>query len=134
MSSLTEVIDIISGTVALCAGCNCFPSWAAVLVGAVAGPLFKIFEIVLLRLRIDDPLDAIPVHGVGGLWGTLSVYIFKYDGLLMTGSNEALMGLAWNCIGLLVIIAWTSVLSFIMFFTLKKMKMLRVETEHEFKG
>jgi len=118
----------------LCAGCNIFPSWAAVVVGAVAGPLFKIFEIVLLRMRIDDPLDAIPVHGVGGVWGILSVYIFKYDGILLGGSAAAWRGMAWNCIGLLVIVAWTSALSFCMFFILKKMKMLRVETEHEFKG
>ena len=32
---------------------------------------------LLRKLKIDDPLDAIPVHGVGGFWGTLAVYIFK---------------------------------------------------------
>lgn len=69
-----------SGTVALCAGCNVYDAWAAVVVGALSGPLFLYFNYVLLRLRIDDPLDAIPVHGVGGVWGTLCVYIFKKDG------------------------------------------------------
>ena len=65
---------------ALCAGCNVFEAWAAVVVGAVSGPLFLYFNQLLIRLKIDDPLDAIPVHGVGGLWGTISVYIFKTDG------------------------------------------------------
>ena len=62
---------------ALCAGCNAYPAWAAVLVGAASGPLFLVFNWLLLRMRIDDPLDAIPVHGVGGVWGTLCVYVFK---------------------------------------------------------
>ena len=68
---------ISSGTVALCAGCNAMASWAAVVVGAISGPLFLFGQFLLTKLRIDDPLDAIPVHGVGGFWGTLSVYIFK---------------------------------------------------------
>ena len=95
------------GTVALCAGCNVFDAWAAVVVGALSGPLFLFFKYVLLRFNIDDPLDAIPVHGVGGLWGTLSVYIFMRNGILMTWSKNSFMGLAFNCIGLLTIITWT---------------------------
>ena len=66
-----------AGTVALCAGCNAMASWAAVVVGAVSGPLFLCGQFALTKFGIDDPLDAIPVHGVGGFWGTLSVYIFK---------------------------------------------------------
>lgn len=57
------------GTVALCAGCNVFEAWAAVVVGAVSGPLFLFFRFLLIKYQIDDPLDAIPVHGVGGVWG-----------------------------------------------------------------
>ena len=52
----------------------------------------------------------------------------------MTGSEEAFIGFGWNLVGLVAIITWTAVLCFIMFFSLKQMKMLRVETEHEFKG
>ena len=46
------------------------------------------------------------VHGVGGVWGTLCVYIFRTDGLLLTGSKASLIGLGWNCVGLVTIIAW----------------------------
>lgn len=52
----------------------------------------------------------------------------------MTGSEQAFIGLGWNCVGLVVILAWTGISCFIMFFLLKKLKMLRVETEYEFKG
>ena len=52
----------------------------------------------------------------------------------MSGSSEAALGLAWNVIGLIAIIAWTFINSFIMFSVLKKLKLLRVEPAHEFKG
>ena len=56
----------LTATVAVCAGCDLFPSWAALLVGLVAGPVFIAADKLLLRLRIDDPVNAIPVNGVGG--------------------------------------------------------------------
>ena len=68
---------LLSGTIALCAGCDSFHSWAAVLVGALSGPLFLFCKWLLLRYKIDDPLDALPVHGAGGAWGVLAVWIFS---------------------------------------------------------
>lgn len=62
---------------ALCAGCNIMQAWAAVVIGAISGPLFLFTQYLLIKWNIDDPLDAIPVHGAGGLWGTLSVFIFR---------------------------------------------------------
>lgn len=85
--------------------------------------------------KIDDPLDAIPVHGAGGIWGILAVYLLKWDGIILSGgSSEAALGLAWNVIGLVAIVSWTGVNCFVMFYVLKKLGMLRVEPEHEFKG
>ena len=52
----------------------------------------------------------------------------------MTWSEAAFLGFAWNLIGLAAITLWTTVLCFLMFFGLKSIDMLRVETEHEFKG
>ena len=90
--------------------------------------------LILLKFQIDDPLDAIPVHGGGGIWGTLAVYLFKWDGILMSWTSEAAIGLGWNIIGLFAIVSWTGINCFFMFFTLKKMGQLRVEPEQEFKG
>ena len=53
---------------------------------------------------------------------------------LFTGSSKAAIGLGWNIVGLLVIITWTGVNCFFMFYILKKLKMLRVETHMEFQG
>ena len=133
-SFLATMNGSLTGTVALCAGCNVFEAWAAVVVGAVSGPLFLFFRYYLIRHQIDDPLDAIPVHGVGGLWGTLAVYIFRTDGILMTFSEKSFIGLGWNCVGLLTIIVWTGAMCWLMFYGLKSVEMLRVEAEHEFKG
>jgi len=49
-SFMTTMNGSLTGTVALCAGCNCFPAWAAVIVGAVAGPLFKVRRLQKLSL------------------------------------------------------------------------------------
>jgi len=133
-SFLLTMNGSLTGTVALCAGCNIYPTWAAFVVGAIAGPLFLLSNWLLVKLKIDDPLDAIPVHGAGGLWGTLAVHFFKKDGIFVTGSSAAAMGLAWNIIGLIAIISWTGILSFVMFYALKKVKMLRVEASMEFSG
>ena len=124
-----------------------YPAWASVIVGGLSGPIFVFFNYLLIRCGIDDPLDAIPVHGAGGVFGTIAVYIFKADGGLITGGFltkdglpdpnypfHALNGLLWNIIGLVAIVAWTGVTCFMMFSILARLKMLRVETEQEFKG
>ena len=68
----------LTATVAVCAGCDMFPSWAALLVGLVAGPVFIAADKLLLRLRIDDPVNAIPVNGVGGKENDDNNLIFMY--------------------------------------------------------
>ena len=68
---------------------------------------------------MDDPVDAVAIHGGGGLLGVLAAPIFMEDGLVYTGSQEALMSLAWNGIGAAAIIGWNLVCGVAMFFTLK---------------
>ena len=65
-SFLTCMNGSLTATVAVCAGCDLYPSWAALLIGLVAGPVFLGADKLLLRLKIDDPVNAIPVNGVGG--------------------------------------------------------------------
>ena len=98
------------------------------------GPTFFLKSCYFPLFQIDDPLDAIPVHGAGGIWGTLAVHLFKWEGIFLSGSSEAAWGFLFNIIGLLAIITWTGTLSFLMFYGLKKVKMLRVEAAAEFKG
>ena len=56
----------LAGMVALCAGCNVYEPWAALIVGALGGLGFQLIHSVMLSLQLDDPLDAVAVHGGGG--------------------------------------------------------------------
>ena len=67
------------------------------------------------------------MHGAGGVWGTITVHILRRD-----GPNGA--GLAWNLIGVVAIITWTGLTCFIIFYFLARIKLLRVDTEKEFRG
>ena len=80
----------LTATVAVCAGCDLFPSWAALLVGLVAGPVFIAADKLLLRLRIDDPVNAIPVNGVGGKADDAKKLISNIKGAFSRNSWSAL--------------------------------------------
>ena len=54
------------GMVSICAGCDRYYPWAAALLGATAGLLQLLFSMLWVKLKIDDPLDAAPVHMVCG--------------------------------------------------------------------
>ncbi len=67
---------ILAGLVGITAGADSMGPWAAVLVGAIAG-VIVVFSIIFFdKVKIDDPVGAISVHGVCGIWGTLAVGIF----------------------------------------------------------
>jgi len=74
---------MLAGLVAITAPCAFVSSWAAALIGAVAGVLVVFSVFFWERRGVDDPVGAISVHGVNGLWGVISVGIFangKYGG------------------------------------------------------
>jgi Amt family ammonium transporter len=78
---------MLAGLVAITAPCAFVPSWAAAVIGAIAG--YLVVAAVLFierRLKIDDPVGAIAVHGACGLWGVLAVGIFA-DGTYGAGWN-----------------------------------------------
>ena len=136
------------GMVALCGGCNYYEPWAALIVGGIGGIGFMLVHFGMLRLKLDDPLDAVAVHGAGGLVGILSVPWFMHAGL-----EEGQRGIFWdgghfpegeanvpwsvlgyNIAGSICIMLWSFLWSFILFGSLYWLKMLRVSTEDEFKG
>ncbi|WP_426574400.1 ammonium transporter [Aquihabitans sp. McL0605] len=69
----------LGGLVAITAPCYWVGPWEAILIGGIAGILVPLGVDLLERLRIDDPIGAVPVHGICGIWGTISI------GLLATG-------------------------------------------------
>ena len=66
----------ITGMVSVCAGCNLFAPWASCIVAAVGASTYLLLSGLLVALRIDDPVDAIAVHGAGGIVGILAVPVF----------------------------------------------------------
>jgi len=66
----------LAGLVAVTAPCAFIDPWAAIVIGFIGGILVVAAAITLDKLQIDDPVGAFPVHGVNGIWGTISVGIF----------------------------------------------------------
>lgn len=125
----------LTGMVAMCAGCNVVHPYAAVVIGIIAGMAYVAWSTVMLRVKIDDPLDAVAVHLGGGFWGVLSVPIFnKESGIFYAADEHSFRLFGWNLLGVIVILAWSSVLAFILFIILRLTKQLRVSEEIELKG
>jgi Amt family ammonium transporter len=96
---------------------------AATLIGAVGGLLVVSSIVTLDKLKIDDPVGAISVHGVVGIWGLLAVCITN---------DEAKLGA--QLLGMVSIFAWVFAASFIVWFVLKKTLGIRVSEEEEYEG
>ena len=148
---------ILSGFVAITACCHVVEPWAAIICGACAGMVFEGFAALLLRLRIDDPLNAAPMHFGCGLFGVLftgllakqefiqQAYVhapsaaatvspedmYPY-GAFYPGSNGLLI--ASQVVGVLAIIGWVTGIMLPFFYCLKCFNVLRVSTEEETKG
>ena len=117
----------LAGLVGITAGCaNVSPS-SAIIIGAVAGIVVVLSVLFFERIRIDDPVGAISVHGVCGAWGTLAAGIFNMGGTSLSIIGVQLLGIA-ACFG------WTFVTAFVMFKTIAATVGLRVSPEEEMEG
>jgi len=96
---------------------------AATLIGAVGGVLVVGSIVTLDKLKIDDPVGAISVHGVVGIWGLLAVCFTNPDA-----------SLKWQLIGIVSIFAWVFITSFIVWYVIKLLMGLRVSEEEEYEG
>ncbi len=90
---LSMVINgALAGLVAITAGCAVVSPGSSVIIGLIAGVLVVYFILFFDRRRIDDPVGALPVHLINGIWGTLAVGLFHQEaGLLYTGSLSLLI-------------------------------------------
>ena len=129
----------LAGLVGITAGCDSLDAIGATVVGVVSGILVVVaVELLDLKLHIDDPVGAVGVHLVNGVWGTLAVGLLAnpeapagLNGLFYTGS-AVLLGK--QTVGILAILAWTAVTMTITFLIIKKTVGLRVSAEEEIKG
>ena len=83
---------VLAGLVAITAGCDVVSPISAVLIGLVAGVLVDIAVVVVDKLKFDDPVGAVAVHGVNGSFGTIAVGLFATEGGLFTTGATKLLG------------------------------------------
>jgi Amt family ammonium transporter len=124
---------VLAGLVGVTAGCAAVSPVGAFFIGLICGVavVFSI-EFIDKKLKIDDPVGAISVHGVCGALGTLLVGVFAIDGGLLYGGGFEKLGV--QAIGVFSIAAWAMGASFIVLFILKKTMGLRVTKEEEIDG
>lgn len=128
----------LAGLVAITAGCDTVSPVSAAIIGALAGfvVVFGI-EFIDQKLKIDDPVGAVGVHGLNGLLGTICVGLFSdgsgTNGLgLFLGGGVSLLGV--QLLGAVSIIAWVAVTMTVVFAVIKKTIGLRVSREEELAG
>ena len=138
----------LAGLVAITAPCDVTDAFGAIIIGAVAG-LLVVFGVWLLDhvLHIDDPVGAVAVHCMNGIWGTLAVGLFATDTApgysIANASGETLTGafygggfelLGLQFVGFISVAAWTAVTITITFLVIKAIVGLRVDREEEILG
>ena len=138
----------LAGLVAITASCDVTDAFGAIIIGAVAG-LLVVFGVWLLDhvLHIDDPVGAVAVHCLNGIWGTLAVGLFATDTApgysIANASGKTLTGvfygggfelLGLQLVGFISVAAWTAVTITVTFLVIKAIVGLRVDREEEILG
>lgn len=123
----------LAGLVGITAGCANVDALGATIIGLVDGIIVVIaVEFIDQKLKIDDPVGAVAVHGCNGLWGTVAVGLFDYNNGVFYGGGFHQLGV--QVLGVVCIAAYTAVAMTIVFTILKHTIGLRVSAEEEIMG
>lgn len=122
----------LGGLVAITASSEILSPWQAILVGMITGAVTVLASMLLLRLKIDDAVNAVPIHGFGGACGTLLCAVFADPSELSLASRGK--QLLVQLLGVSVNFAWAFGMGFLMFWILDRTIGLRVSPEEEEKG
>jgi Amt family ammonium transporter len=133
---------VIAALVAITAASGFVAPWAGIVIGLVAGSVAVLGVLLVERVRIDDPIGAVAVHGLAGVWGTLATGIFAVPALasnLATGSGGlvytgSLHQVGVQALGLVAVGAFTFTASFAALWAMKATAGIRVEPEVETAG
>lgn len=131
----------LAGLVAITAPCDVTDCLGAIIIGLVAG-LLVVFGVWLLdyKLHVDDPVGAVAVHMMNGIWGTIAVGLFATTS---APGNDSVVGLFYGggfkqlgiqLLGFVTVASWTAVTITIAFLVIKKTIGLRVTEEEEIVG
>ena len=117
----------LAGLVAITAPCASVTPLSAVIIGAIAGIIVVLSVFFFDKIKVDDPVGAISVHGVNGAWGTLAAGLFNIG-----GTSAKIIGV--QLLGIGTCFVWTFGTAFILFKILDKTIGLRVSPEEERDG
>ncbi|MCF6148114.1 MAG: ammonium transporter [Candidatus Kuenenia sp.] len=126
---------ILAGLVAITASSNMVTPGSAVCIGLITGILAINAESFIEKvLKIDDPVSAVAVHGVGGVIGTLCVALFAQKSAFLTEDGSRIYQLGIQALGVIVAFSWSFGMGMLFFLCLKKLKRIRVTPEEEKRG
>jgi len=117
----------LAGLVGITAGCANVTPTSAIIIGSVAGALVVFSVVFFDKIRIDDPVGAISVHGVCGAWGTLGAGLFNIGGTTLKIVGVQLIGIG-------ACFVWTFVGAYVIFKIIDMTVGLRVSREEELEG
>jgi Amt family ammonium transporter len=138
-TSLGAASGVVSGLVAITPACAFVAPWAAVVIGLVAGAICALSVGIKYKLGVDDSLDVVAVHLVGGIWGSLSIGLFGtsavnsvgLDGLFYGGGTELMVKQA---LGVGLVFAYSFVATLIIGYAIEKTIGFRVKKDAEVEG
>ena len=123
----------LAGLVAITAGCDLVSPAGAAIIGIAAGIAVTLaVEFIDTKLKIDDPVGAIGVHGVCGALGTIMTGLFATESGLFYGGGVRFLGV--QCLGVASVIIWVGITAFITFKVVDKTIGLRVSKREEIEG
>jgi Amt family ammonium transporter len=120
----------LSGLVGITAGCASVSLIGAIVIGLIAGVIMtESIRFLDVKAKIDDPVGAISVHGIGGIWGTLAVGLFDTSNGVLYGGGIGILVIQF--VGIAAIIGWTSLTVGGSLLTIRLFSTLRVTKEEE---
>ena len=136
---------ILAGLVSVTAGCSVTEPWAAIFISFIGGMVYVKFSNIIKYFKIDDPLDAFPIHGACGTWGILAAGVFvNSDNAKLSGYPIITDGGYYDQGGgsqfttqllfAFCVVVWTSLISFVIFKLLMSCGILRVSPYDEYQG
>ncbi len=124
---------VLGGLVGITAGCAEISLGGSIIVGLLSGViLVEGIRLLDTKLKVDDPVGAIAVHGICGIWGTLAIGLFSTSTGLFYGNGISQLGI--QAIGVIAVIAWVGVTVGGFTYVLNKISPIRVSEEEEIAG
>ncbi|MBT2599030.1 MULTISPECIES: ammonium transporter [unclassified Oceanobacillus] len=124
---------VLGGLVGITAGAAEISLGGSIIVGLISGVvLVEGIRFLDTKLRIDDPVGAIAVHGICGIWGTLAIGLFSVNTGLFYGNGISQLGI--QAIGVLAVIAWVAITTGGFAYVMNKFSPIRVSEEEEISG